>query len=1012
MKLNKSKIESSKMRDKANDFSIVFVDETGKKFKNSINKVLFLLPKLSILIFIISLIAIVVLFGGAYIVDEDDFKTGSNSSSSYTSKASYNPQNGKVSVSSKDFVNNKLLELGYSQSKIDSMTDEEKLNILGINGTNIDDYSSIDLLWETEGVYSKILDSKETLEYLVNAEIITQYPDFGEVGKDSINGIIKFNRVDDEGQTINLKYVSEETFKNYLKQYKNNRTDENKKNLISIFSLSEKGIIKIACIEREKVEIETNDTEITLEEIQKEYGENDKYNIKKSSDGKYYASIENIKEQEINYDNFISKYTMPFSYLWALTITVDDKGEFAKELAKFCYESDIVITINDSISTNYEENEIKYKKQTQTVTDAKIGISPEKDVKYESSPIEAWKEETPAGECSEFLVKYKKTKVTNSLVTGLTKADTWVTNFEASYNKIVQNVDKPMEGTSIDIEANGKYNTYETIEYSNDLKGNISGNEKLLENKNIKKLKEDAIDSINDNSITVDVIYAKQEKQVRYIEKSEVVYEYSTNVNYIKQNEQTKEAMVKDEKGNEVNKFVYAVKKCDNAMIYLHNSATKIDDWLFDYLESNEDTKNLIDVTKYFLNCLSNSNNYGEDLNNFDFNTFGEKKFNELGEITGNSAEEKVWSSLKKLGYSDIAVAGAMGNIYGESGFNPTLVEKATGEGIGLCQWSYGRKIKLIAYAESKGVEWKDIDTQIEFLIAEISGTGLANKYASKVTVGYIISEKISSTVGDWMNATSVEDSTLYFMRFFESPSDRSSYEKRKNQAKIYYEKYRNFSSSTLISNEGQSNVVFNTVTINEKKFRIFDQMWIHNNLPGKKSWNGLCNRGTAIIIASAYTNKTDMNLINDVDESCDWTSTGNNSNEVLLYDNASNKFFNKYGLKAETETRKNWNTNQYDYREQVKIILNSGGYVALHINCSDNPQFASSGHYLGKSGKAWASKNNYHWLCMLAYEYKDGKDMVFIADSAYQHPGWYGIDEFMVYGGAEIDDIVYITEK
>ena len=58
----------------------------------------------------------------------------------------------------------------------------------------------------------------------------------------------------------------------------------------------------------------------------------------------------------------------------------------------------------------------------------------------------------------------------------------------------------------------------------------------------------------------------------------------------------------------------------------------------------------------------------------------------------GDTIQEKVWWALKDLGYGDLQVAGAMGNIHLESrGFTTTAVE-GNGEGIGLIQWSYRQK--------------------------------------------------------------------------------------------------------------------------------------------------------------------------------------------------------------------------------------------------------------------------------------------------------------------------------
>lgn len=136
--------------------------------------------------------------------------------------------------------------------------------------------------------------------------------------------------------------------------------------------------------------------------------------------------------------------------------------------------------------------------------------------------------------------------------------------------------------------------------------------------------------------------------------------------------------------------------------------------------------------------------------------------------------------------------------IVNHGGFNPSIIEGGSGEGIGLIQWSFGRKTKLISYANSKGLTWQDEDTQIEFLIAEISGQGPAAGIADMRNSGYIGNEGITSTNKQWKDSKTVEEATLHFMRFFESPTKKEAsfggyggYTDRTKKALEYYNKYK-----------------------------------------------------------------------------------------------------------------------------------------------------------------------------------------------------------------------------
>ena len=153
--------------------------------------------------------------------------------------------------------------------------------------------------------------------------------------------------------------------------------------------------------------------------------------------------------------------------------------------------------------------------------------------------------------------------------------------------------------------------------------------------------------------------------------------------------------------------------------------------------------------------------------------------------ITGSDAEEKVWNALKSAGYSDVAIAAAMGNIYGESSFNSGTIEAGSGVGFGLCQWSYGRRTALENFAKSRGVSASDVDLQIEFLVAELSPGGGADGYAKYQFSGNEDKRNI------WMTSNDIGDATTAFCAGFERPRVPRN-EVRIEAAKRYYEKFTN----------------------------------------------------------------------------------------------------------------------------------------------------------------------------------------------------------------------------
>ena len=109
----------------------------------------------------------------------------------------------------------------------------------------------------------------------------------------------------------------------------------------------------------------------------------------------------------------------------------------------------------------------------------------------------------------------------------------------------------------------------------------------------------------------------------------------------------------------------------------------------------------------------------------------------------------------------------------------------------GLIQWSYGRKQQIIKYAESKGATWKDIDTQLEFLLTEITGTGPA--------AGYAQMQWTSQRLNQWKNASTPKDAATIFSKYFERPG-KPMLETRINMANTYYNTYKGQTIPTGIS--------------------------------------------------------------------------------------------------------------------------------------------------------------------------------------------------------------------
>lgn len=168
--------------------------------------------------------------------------------------------------------------------------------------------------------------------------------------------------------------------------------------------------------------------------------------------------------------------------------------------------------------------------------------------------------------------------------------------------------------------------------------------------------------------------------------------------------------------------------------------------------------------------------------------------------LYGANSEEKIWNFLYSKGLNEYSCAGIMGNLYAESGLNPSNLQNTyekklgytdaayvaavdSGEysnfvrdsaGFGLAQWTYwSRKQGLLEYAKSKGESIGDLETQLEFLWKE-----LTQSYKSLLTT--------------LKKASSVREASDAVLLKYEKPANQgtSVQEKRASYGQKYYNKY------------------------------------------------------------------------------------------------------------------------------------------------------------------------------------------------------------------------------
>lgn len=173
--------------------------------------------------------------------------------------------------------------------------------------------------------------------------------------------------------------------------------------------------------------------------------------------------------------------------------------------------------------------------------------------------------------------------------------------------------------------------------------------------------------------------------------------------------------------------------------------------------------------------------------------------------------EQQMFEFLKKQGFSDAGAAGAMGNMFAESGLKPNNLQNSfekklghtdisytkavdngtyanfpkDGAGYGLCQWTYStRKAALLAFAKAEKASIGDAEMQLRFFVKELK-------------------ESFSGVLSVLKTATTVREASDAMLLKFERPADQSEKVQKARAAygQSYYEKFAGKESAMSYTN-------------------------------------------------------------------------------------------------------------------------------------------------------------------------------------------------------------------
>ena len=175
-----------------------------------------------------------------------------------------------------------------------------------------------------------------------------------------------------------------------------------------------------------------------------------------------------------------------------------------------------------------------------------------------------------------------------------------------------------------------------------------------------------------------------------------------------------------------------------------------------------------------------------------------------FGTLSGSNTAEQVWNYFISAGFTPEATAGVMGNLYQESHLDPTAIQNGgAGPAAGICQMEtyqnynsrWGQMAKL---AESRGKDWTDLSSQLDFMLSDMPSqfdayTGKSPHYYSN---GEWCWWPEKMTLESYKSLTDVNKATEIFERVFERGSVTRMSE-RYESANLYYDMYKNMTPGT-----------------------------------------------------------------------------------------------------------------------------------------------------------------------------------------------------------------------
>lgn len=682
--------------------------------------------------------------------------------------------------------------------------------------------------------YNKYLSNADALAYLLNAQIVTQYPYIDSASGTDLNGTVRFYRNESKQP---MAYLSQEALQKYVDDYNNKGDTDSLAKALDSFSINNDGTITVAYLEEDYETLTTNDPDAASTAAKDRDASSNN-----SGNGTYVVetSSSQLFTTTIAYQSLVRKYTLPFELLWAIAIEGNDgmpgnyKGnveDFCYAMATMAYDGEIRLIIDDSNTVTTTTDNYKYDKEKKTeysdIVLYRNGVGCYRN-KYTTDPEKV----------GNFWVTNVDVNTVNSPSLKIGLIQSWC----ALYNNDAVFTSEETQGTP---EKNSSQPKKTDWEENGGVKNEWSyencpiGGIKRMFSRYVSNSRQTTTSggTVNPGVTTTTEsnsfkIVASGTNYKRYNNISQTTKVDTSTFSYT--NGTVTSPAFNQDIADLINVDPYYNEK--NYLLHSHYS------YFMKIIKGNEATANMVDLINYIFNKVTDSEQYGKNL---EWESIWEALYGGMDGFNGTSGlegiEGEIFDAFLKNGFTPEGASAFMGNMYCEtmSNFDPYTVEAAytrySGDALIQYEKDYTNKVDTGVISRNEFMHVAPIVTTLKGKRYEAKGYGLVG-FTDPTLKGtlYDTAKAQGKSIGDasvqvdtivnWINKSNkylyeelktsndVDHLTKEVMLKFERPYDQSQsvIAERQKAARMFYEKYKtnSLSGGTASSNEIVNKVI------------------------------------------------------------------------------------------------------------------------------------------------------------------------------------------------------------